>query len=109
MSELINLALSTSCYDEGGDVHVRACVEDAVDLADADVLYFARPTTPDAVAAQLDDYPGCVVCAGSAGDGTLLIAVRGGGLVGRRYAAHVSSVASVLHALLTGQLRITAG
>ncbi|HET9173264.1 MAG TPA: hypothetical protein VFN97_27795 [Actinospica sp.] len=71
MSELVHFTLSRD------DLHVRACVDEAGDLADADVLYFAGATTPDAVAAQLEIYPGCAVCAGVAADGTLLLAVRG--------------------------------
>ena len=64
------------------DVHLRACVDDGMDTAlreRADVLYFDRAVSADEVAAQLDVYPGCVVCVGASADGTIALAVRAGG------------------------------
>ena len=99
MSELIHVS---PLRVPGDDVHVRACVDAEGadrdghdDLAIADVLFFARPTTPALVAAQLDVYPGCLVCAGVVEDGTLVLAVRGGSSGGR-----APLVASAVHALL---------
>ena len=96
MSDLIRVS---SSQDPGpDDVHMRACVDAAGDGADpaiADVLFFARPTTPTLVTAQLEIYPGCVVCAGAAQDGTLLLAIRG-----ERGRGCVPVVASAVHALL---------
>jgi len=82
------------------DEHIRACVDDAVnvgDLARADVLYFASPIAADDVIAQLAVYPGCVICAGTTDDGIVLLAVRGGidGGIGP-----CPAVASIVHASL---------
>jgi hypothetical protein len=103
MSELIHLSPLQAPEDD--DVHVRACVDAESerrdshdDLAIADVLFFARPTPPALVAAQLDVYPGCLVCAGVAEDGTLVLAVRGGPHSGR-----APLVASAVHALLVSR------
>jgi hypothetical protein len=76
--------------------HVQVCVEDAVgdDLARADVLYFTSPIDAHQVIAQMAAYPGCVICAGTAPDGTVLLAVRGG-------IGSCPAVASIVHALLT--------
>jgi hypothetical protein len=71
-----------SCTDIHEDVHVRACVDDGTDTAArerADVLYFDRAVSADEVAAQLDAYPGCVVCVGASADGAIALAVRAGG------------------------------
>jgi hypothetical protein len=77
------------------DVHLRACLDEAAgdDPASADVLYFAKPVDARDVVAQLAAYPGCVVCAGTAHDGTLLLAVRGG-------IGSCPALASIMHALL---------
>lgn len=104
MSEMVRIALKQepATYD----VHLRACVDDAADVADlahADVLYFARTVSAEAVVGHLAAYPGSVVCAGSADDGTLLLAVRG------RVAGLGMScpmVASIVHALLVWRLEI---
>jgi hypothetical protein len=77
--------------------HLRACVDDAdhtdEDLVCADVLYFARPVDASEVVAQLAAFPGCVICAGTAYDGTMLLAVRAG--IGQ-----TPNTASIVHALL---------
>lgn len=99
MSELIRVALLSDAVSQ--DLHIRACVDDAgdgPDLADADVLYFARRVAPDIVADRLAVYPGCVICAGEAQDGTLLLAVRAGR--GGGVGARAELVASLVHALL---------
>lgn len=77
------------------DVHLRVCLDEAADNdpASADVLYFAKPVDAHDVLAQLAAYPGCVVCAGTAYDGTLLLAVRGG-------IGSCPALASIMHALL---------
>ena len=100
MSELIHV--SPPQVREDDDVHVRACVDakgadrdSGDDLAIADVLFFSRPTTAAFVTAQLDLYPGCLVCAGVVEDGTLVLAVRGG-----PGSARAPLVASAVHALL---------
>ena len=76
-----------SSADIHEDVHLRACVDDGADTAlreRADVLYFDRAVSADEVAAQLDVYPGCVVCVGASADGAIALAVRvGGGGPGR--------------------------
>jgi hypothetical protein len=92
MSELVRVTLSRGVASP--DVHLRACVDDVADegdLAAADVLYFARPVGADVVAAQLIQFPGCVVCAGRTEDGALLLAVR---------EWRIGRVASLVHALL---------
>ena len=98
MSDQVRIALSNGPVSL--DMHLRACVDDVVDadeLAHADVLYFARLVQASDVAAQLAVYPGSVVCAGSADDGTLLFAVRRGAA---RLTLSCAVVASVVHALL---------
>ncbi len=93
MSELIRVTLSRGVVSQ--DVHLRACVDDVADEGDlgaADVLCFARPVGADVVAAQLAQFPGCVVCAGRTEDGALLLAVR---------ERRIERVASLVHALLT--------
>jgi hypothetical protein len=98
MSELIRVSPP---QDLGADdVHVRACVDAERDngdgeLAIADVLFFARPTTPALVMTQLDVYPGCLVCAGVAENGMLVLAVRGA-WTGER----APLAASAVHALV---------
>jgi hypothetical protein len=109
MSEMIRVSLSRDPALR--DVHLRACADAAADegdLAAADVLHFMRRVSPDAVAAQLAQYPGCVVCAGQAEDGTLLLAVRqgrggadGGAGADSGGGIRVELVASLVHALLT--------
>jgi hypothetical protein len=98
MSELVRITLSQGA--EARDVHLRACLDradDAADLADADVLYFERAVSASDVAGQLARYPGCAVCAGTAADGTVLLAVRAG------YGGEQTELlASVTHALLAG-------
>lgn len=104
MNEQVRIALPRR--PDSQDEHLRACVDDAADsgdLASADVLYFTGPTAADEVVAQLANYPGCVVCAGTADDGTVLLAVRGGIAGG---GASCSSVASIVHALLTWGVEI---
>ena len=98
MSEMVRVALIQEPATH--DAHLRACVDDAADaddLAHADVLYFAHTVSADAVVDQLAGYPGSVVCAGSADDGTLLLAVRGG-VTGLGLSCPM--VASIVHALL---------
>jgi hypothetical protein len=98
MSELVRITLSQGA--EARDVHLRACLDhadDVADLADADVLYFDRVVGASEVAGRLAEYPGCAVCAGTAADGTLLLAVRAG-----CGGEQVELLASVLHALLAG-------
>jgi len=98
MSEMVRIALKQEPVTY--DVHLRACVDDADDVADlthADVLYFARTVSADAVLGYLAAYPGSVVCAGSADDGTLLLAVRGGVV---ELGMSCPMVASIVHALL---------
>lgn len=98
MSELVRVSPP---QDLGADdVHVRACVDAEGgdgdgELAIADVLFFARQTTPALVVAQLDVYPGCLVCAGVTENGMLVLAVRGG-WTGER----APRVASAVHALV---------
>jgi hypothetical protein len=77
------------------DVHLRVCLDETAgdDPASADVLYFAKPVDAHDVLAQLAAYPGCVVCAGTAYDGSLLLAVRGG-------IGSCPAIASIMHALL---------
>jgi len=97
MSELIQVSLPHGAGTH--DVHVRACVDGAgggADLAHADVLYFTQRITPAQVAAQLEIYPGCVVCAGAVENGTLVFAVRG-----EQRHGDAPFVASAVHALLT--------
>jgi hypothetical protein len=117
MSELIRVSLSRDPASR--DVHLRACVDAAADegyLAAADVLHFMRPVSPDVVAAQLARYPGCVVCAGQTGDGTVLLAVRQA-RVGANCGAGADSdgglraelVASLVHALLTWSAGVEVG
>ena len=95
MNEQVRVAMPGE--SGSGDEHFRACVDDAGDecesLADADVLYFARPVEAREVVAQLAAFPGCVICAGPARDGTMVIAVRGG-------VGSVPDIASIVHALL---------
>jgi hypothetical protein len=85
-------------YTEAHDTHLRACLDDAADRAlieHADVLYFTRAVSADEVAAQLAAFPGCMVSAGSTADGSVLLAVRGGGREGI-----CPLIASAVHALL---------
>ena len=110
MSEMIRIALGQGQGPDARDVHLRACVDRADglgDLADADVLYFARDVDADEVIGQLAAYPGCVVCAGAAKDGTLLLAVRLGTGAGfsEELSERVGRMASILHALLTDGIR----
>ena len=105
MSDLVRTALREEQRRDAYDVHLRACVdraEDVGELADADVLYFARIVDADDVTGQLAAYPGCVVCAGAASDGTLLLAVRFGArpVSGREQVEKVELVASAVHAVL---------
>jgi hypothetical protein len=96
MSELVRIDVRQGA--EMRDVHLRACLDRADDvgeLADADVLYFARLVSAFDVAGQLEAYPGCAVCAGPIGGGTVLLAVRTG-----RGGEQVELVASIVHALL---------
>ena len=88
MNEQVRIALLR-------DVHLRACLDEdeGDEPASADVLYFAKPVDARDVVAQLAAYPGCVVCAGTAYDGTLLLAVRGG-------IGSCPALASIMHALL---------
>ena len=108
MTERVRIALLNA--PESQDEHLRACLDDAegkvegVDPARADVLYFTSPVAAGEVVAQLAGYPGCVVCAGTAADGTVLLAVRPG-LVGAIRSCQ--AVASILHALLTWKVVIT--
>jgi hypothetical protein len=98
MSELVRIMLSQGA--EARDVHLRACLDRADDvahLADADVLYFERVVSAPDVAGRLAEYPGCAVCAGTTADGTLLLAVRA-----RCGGEQVELLASVVHALLAG-------
>jgi hypothetical protein len=98
MSELVRITLSQGA--ETRDVHLRACLDradDADDLADADVLYFERVVSAAEVAERFAEYPGCAICAGTAADGTLLLAVRAG-----CGGDQVELLASVMHALLAG-------
>ena len=113
MSRLIHV--SPPQYREADDVHLRACVDaqdnggdgndgdGRGDLALADVLFFARPTPAALVAAQLDVYPGCLVCAGVTEGGTLILAVRCGRTDGPTD-GRAPTVASALHAMLVRQL-----
>jgi hypothetical protein len=80
------------------DSHLRVSLDDAADRnlrEHADVLYFTRAVSAEEVAAQLAVYPGCLVCAGAAADGGILIAVRGAGQV-----EICPLMASTVHALL---------
>ena len=98
MSELVRVELKQGT--ETRDVHLRACLDRAADadhLADADVLYFEGAVSALDVAGQLGAYPGCVVCAGTTQDGTVLFAVKAGCGGGQ-----VELLASVMHALLAG-------
>jgi hypothetical protein len=106
MNEQVKIALLRR--PPARDQHLRACVDalgDACELADADVLYFARPIAAPDVAAQLAAYPGCVVCAGTADDGTVLLAVRGDVAA---LSGPCSELASILHALVVWGFEITA-
>jgi hypothetical protein len=107
MSEPVKIALLRG--PNSRDEHLRACVDDVDDvseLAHADVLYFAGPVAADDVIAKLAAYPGCVVCAGTAVDGTVLLAVRGGiACAGGSY----RTLASIVHALLVRGVEIAVG
>jgi hypothetical protein len=84
------------------DSHLRVSLDDAADRGlreHADVLYFTRPVSAEEVAAQLAIFPGCLVCAGAAADGSILIAVRGGGQT-----EICPLMASTVHALLASGL-----
>jgi hypothetical protein len=108
MSDMVRIALKQGERPDVCDVHLRACVDqvdDVGELADADVLYFARAVDAGDVAGQLAVYPGCAVCAGAASDGTLVLAVRPGARPGRggeqvEQVEQVELVASIVHALL---------
>jgi hypothetical protein len=110
VTERVSIALLTAA--ESRDEHLRVCLDgsetdrDDIDPARADVLYFRSPVAADAVVAQLAGYPGCVVCAGTALDGTVLLAVRPGAVGAIR---SCQSVASLVHALLTWGVVITDG
>ena len=102
MSEMVRIELGQRSGMR--DVHLRACLDranDVGDVADADVLYFARAVGAHDVARQLMEYPGCAVCAGVAEDGTLLLAVRAGQGI-----EQVELVASIVHALLARGVEI---
>lgn len=108
MTERVRIALLNA--SESRDEHLRACLDDIegnaddADPARADVLYFTGPVAADEVVAQLAGYPGCVVCAGTADDGTVLLAVRPGAVGSVR---SCQAVASIVHALLTWGVLIT--
>jgi hypothetical protein len=111
MSDMVRIGLRPGAGPDACDVHLRACVDqvqDADELADADVLYFARAVEADDVVGQLAAYPGCAVCAGAAWDGTVLLAVRpglrpGGG--GDRI-ERIGLAASIVHALLAAGIAV---
>lgn len=108
MTERVRIALLNA--PESRDEHLRVCLDDAeaavddLDPARADVLYFLSPVAAGEVVAQLAGYPGCVVCAGTVEDGTVLLAVRPGAVGAIR---SCQAVASVVHALLTWDVEIT--
>jgi hypothetical protein len=111
MSDMVRIGLRPGARPDVCDVHLRACVDqvdDVCELADADVLYFARAVEADDVVGQLAMYPGCAVCAGAAWDGTVLLAVRpglgaGGGGEGDE---RIGLVASIMHALLAAGVAV---
>lgn len=111
MSDMVRIALKQGERPDVCDVHLRACVDqvdDVGELADADVLYFARAVDAGDVAGQLAVYPGCAVCAGPASDGTLVLAVRPGARPGRggEKVEQVELVASIVHALLAAGVAV---
>ncbi|HEX4788049.1 MAG TPA: hypothetical protein VH372_06270 [Actinospica sp.] len=114
MSALVHVSVAESGesggFGESGpspevqDTHLRVCLDDAADRAlreHADVLYFTRAVSAGEVAEQLAAYPGCLVCAGSAADGSVVLVVRGAGPEGI-----CPLLASAVHALLASGLRL---
>jgi hypothetical protein len=105
MSDLVHVtlpSLDAVVRPADADIHLRVCLDDAAATAlraHADVLYFARIVPAEVVAAQLAAFPGCLVCAGPAADGTVVLAVRGG-----RWEGISPLLASAVHALLASGL-----